>query len=162
MRIYFSCLLAAVLILLACNEHTPTTSTTNTQSDSVVTESPGAMPDTNLSGCYSLIAKRDTASFQVQVKGTAASGSLSYNLFEKDRNDGSFEGEIHDDILIGWYLFRSEGIMSVRQVAWKIQGNNLLPANGEVLVRNDSAMFKDPNKLTFDNARAFVKTKCII
>ena len=161
MKIFIGVLLS-VMALTACNSSTPQTENTNIQTDSSIVESKVAIPDTLLSGCYSLTANRDTASFQVQVKDSSATGSLSYNLFEKDRNDGTFEGELSGDLLLGWYLFRSEGIMSVRQVAWQVHTNSLWPANGEVVVRNDSAFFKDPTKLKFDSSRAFVKTKCTI
>ncbi|HEX6193508.1 MAG TPA: hypothetical protein VFZ42_14140 [Chitinophagaceae bacterium] len=161
MKIFLGMLLC-VIIILACNSNTRQIESTNVQTDTSRVDSLSSMPDTLLSGCYSLIAKRDTASFQVQVKDSSASGSLSYNLFEKDRNDGTFEGEITGDLLIGWYLFRSEGLMSVRQVAWQLHTNSLWPANGEIVVRNDSSFFKDPSKLKFDSTRAFVKTKCTI
>src|SRR5688572_10000013 len=154
-------ILTGVLLLfiavIACNSNTRQTESTNVQSDSSRTDDMVNIPDTLLPGCYSLNANRDTASFQVQVKDSSASGSLSYNLFEKDRNDGTFEGELTGDLLLGWYLFRSEGIMSVRQVAWQVHTNSLWPATGEVMVRNDSTFFKDPTKLKFDSSRAFVK-----
>ena len=161
MKIFFGVLLCTMAVT-ACNSNTRQAESTNVQTDSSRDNSIRPMPDTLLSGCYSLIARRDTASFQVQVKDSSASGSLSYNLFEKDRNDGTFEGEIANDVLIGWYLFRSEGVMSVRQVAWQVHTNSLWPAIGEVMVRNDSTFFKDPSKLQFDSSRAFVKTKCTI
>ena len=118
--------------------------------------------DTVLSGCYSMMVNRDTASLQMQVKGSQATGSISYDLDGKDRNDGTFEGEVMNDRLTGWYLFRSEGLMSVRQVAFRIGNGYLWPANGEVMVRNDSTFFKDISKLNFDSTRPFVKVRCVI
>ena len=161
MKIFIGVLLC-VMTVIACNSSTNQSESTSVQTDSNHVDRKVTVPDSLLSGCYSLIANRDTASFQVQVKDSSASGSLSYNLFEKDRNDGTFEGELTGDLLLGWYLFRSEGIMSVRQVAWQVHTNSLWPATGEVVVRNDSAFFKDPTKLKFDSTRAFVKTKCTI
>jgi hypothetical protein len=118
--------------------------------------------DTVLSGCYSMMVNRDTASLQMQVKGTQVTGSINNDLDGKDRNDGTFEGEIMNDRLTGWYLFRSEGLMSVRQIAFRIGNGYLWPANGEVIVRNDSTFFKDINQLRFDSTRPFVKVRCVI
>jgi hypothetical protein len=118
--------------------------------------------DTVLSGCYSMMVNRDTASLQMQVKGTQVTGSINYDLDGKDRNDGTFEGEIMNDRLTGWYLFRSEGLMSVRQIAFRIGNGYLWPANGELIVRNDSTFFKDINQLRFDSTRPFVKVRCVI
>lgn len=69
------------------------------------------LPDSLSSGCYSQIAGRDTANLQIENKGGSVSGALSYNIFQKDRNDGTLQGEMSGDILMGWYLFKSEGII---------------------------------------------------
>jgi hypothetical protein len=153
-------------IFFACNTNGKE-GQANPITDSVITPVSGGQPatvsvDTSLSGCYSMIEKRDTASLQLEVKGSSANGPLTFHPFEKDRNDGTFQGDIEGNILSGWYLFKSEGIMSVRQVIWKIQDGTLIPGYGEMKERNDSSMFVDPTKLKFDNSRSFVKVKCIV
>ena len=71
------------IMILACNNQ-ETTSIDKTASDSsAVSSNTNFVVDSTLSGCYSLIANRDTASLQIQIKDSTASGSLSYNLFEK-------------------------------------------------------------------------------
>ena len=156
-------LIASVVLMIAgCNNNSGSEESTTTSTDSSDNVNTPVTVDSTISGCYSLMGNRDTSSLQLQVKGTHATGSLSYNNFEKDRNDGTFEGDIEDGILTGWYLFRSEGIMSVRQVAWKIGQDKLLPAQGEVTVRNDTAMFKDLGRLQFDSSRVYVKTPCVL
>jgi hypothetical protein len=115
-----------------------------------------------LQGCYSYIHGRDTASLELGLEKTNASGSLSYNFYEKDRNDGSFTGEIQGELLRVWYLYRSEGMMSVREEVWKIHPGQLWPAQGEPVTRNDTTRFADLSKLKFDSSRAFVKVKCVI
>lgn len=130
--------------------------------DSPGTKTVTSLPDSLIQGCYSLIKDRDTASLQLDITNGNASGSISYNLFEKDRNDGTFSGEIEGDILTVWYLFRSEGRMSIRQESWKIRPGRLWPAVGEVMVRNDTTMYTDPARLSYDSTRAFVKVACII
>lgn len=151
------------LLHIACKNNDQTVvSEGQATGDSLVKESTNVISDSSLSGCYSMIAQRDTASLQLEVKGTHVSGSLSYNLFQKDRNDGTFDGEIKGDMILGWYLFRSEGLISVRQVAWQVRPGKVVPANGEVEVRNDSSFYKNPQSLSFDSSRAFVKVPCVI
>jgi len=87
---------------------------------------------------------------------------LSYNIYQKDRNDGTLQAEVTGDIIKGWYLFKSEGIISVREVAWKINADELWPATGEVIQRNDTTLFAQPDKLRFDNSRPFKKVACVI
>ena len=164
MKQLVSCLLIfGIIFLVACNNETQTgTTEVDSVQNNMSVDTVEQAADTVLSGCYSLIRDRDTASLQLQVKGTQASGSLSYNLFEKDRNDGSFEGEIINGTLHGWYLFRSEGIMSVREISFRIQPGYLWPGNGEVRVSHDTTMFKNLSDLKYDSSRAFVKVKCEI
>lgn len=118
--------------------------------------------DSLSSGCYSQIIRRDSSFLQLETKNSVISGSLSYNLYEKDRNDGTVQGELAGDTIVAWYLFRSEGVVSVRQVAWKINGDELWPATGEVSQRNDTTVFAHPDKLKFDSSRPFKKVACVI
>ena len=93
------------------------------------------------SGCYSQIVARDTSFPKLENKDSSINGSLTYNIFQKDRNDGTLQAEITGSILRGWYLFKSEGIISVRQSASKIKGNELWPGTGEVIQKNDTMFF---------------------
>lgn len=118
--------------------------------------------DSLSSGCYSQIVQRDTAFLQLENKGSMVIGSLSYNIYQKDRNDGTLQAELAGNIITGWYLFKSEGVISVRQVSWKIDDDDLWPAIGEMIQKNDTAMFAQPDKLQYDSSRPFKKVPCII
>ena len=118
--------------------------------------------DSLFSGCYSQIAGRDTANLQIENKDSSINGALSYAIFQKDRNDGTLQAEIAGDILTGWYLFKSEGIISVRQVVWKIKGKELWPGTGELIQKNDTMFFSVPDKLQYDSTHPFKKVACII
>lgn len=145
----------------ACNNNGKSSGELNR--DTVATNStvaPGA--DSLSSGCYSQIIKRDTSFLQLEAKDSLINGSLSYNLYEKDRNSGTVQGELAGDTIKAWYLFKSEGVVSVRQIMWKVNGDELWPATGEVTQRNDTTVFAQPGKLKFDNTRPFKKTACII
>jgi hypothetical protein len=156
-------ILIFLLALMSCKENNKQT---EVQTDSTAFNQPGTQPlsvtDSLLQGCYSYINNRDTASLQLGMDKGNLSGSLSYNLEGKDHNDGTFQGEIRGDRLELWYLFRSEGVMSVRQEIFKILPGKLVPANGTVTVRNDTALFTDPSRVSFDTTRAFVKVPCVI
>ena len=161
MKKLYKLFLAVALMAIACNDNTKATGQESATGDtSQVITAP--VTDTSFSGCYSMLAGRDTASLQLQHNGTLVTGSLSYNLYQKDRNDGSFQGEASNGLITGWYLFRSEGIMSVRQEIFKIGKDALWPATGEIIMRGDTALFAYPDKLSFDSTRAFLRVKCII
>lgn len=118
--------------------------------------------DTLAPGCYAQLAGRDTANIQLESKGSNITGTLSYAIFQKDRNDGTLQAEMSGDILTGWYLFKSEGIISVRQVSWKIKGSQLWPGTGEMVEKNDTMFFSLPDKLQYDSTRPFKKVDCIL
>ncbi|TXJ25896.1 MAG: hypothetical protein E6Q24_13490 [Chitinophagaceae bacterium] len=157
------CLGGLLCTLIACNNPGEKISNNSNPNDSTAAStSATAALDTTLAGCYSSIYKRDTSALQIETRGAVISGPLSYNLFEKDRNDGNFQGEVNGNVLSGWYLFRSEGVMSVRQVAWKIKGNHLWPATGEVQQRGDTMFFKNMDQLQYDSLHPFVKVACTL
>ena len=151
--------LAFALLAGACNNEGKTS--TQAENDTM-TSAVAPAGDTLSSGCYSQIINRDTSLLQLQSKDSSITGSLSYAIYEKDRNDGTLQAEQSGDIIRGWYLFKSEGIISVRQVAWKINGEELWPAIGEVMQKNDTALFAKPDQLKFDSTRPFKKIPCVI
>ena len=164
MQINRLCVAALFCLAAACNNPGDKISDAGSAADTTVPQRPSATTalDTSLAGCYSSTFKRDTAALQIETKGAVVSGPLSYSLFEKDRNDGNFQGEVNGDVLSGWYLFKSEGIMSVRQVAWKIKGTNLWPATGEMMQRGDTMIFKSMDRLQYDSLHPFIKIACVL
>jgi hypothetical protein len=154
-------LLGFILLLVSCNNEGKTSS--EIKEDSITREAVNKeIPDALFSGCYSQIAGRDTANLQIENKSGSVGGALSYTIFQKDRNDGTLQGEISGDILTGWYLFKSEGIISVRQVSWKIKGTELWPGTGEMNERNDTMFFSLPGELQYDSTRPVKKVDCIL
>jgi hypothetical protein len=109
-------------------------------------------------GCYVFNDSKNVISFEITDNKTEIKGILAYSLAEKDRNSGSFTGQLDNGILIGTYTFQSEGTESTRQVAFKINGNQLVEGYGEM--NADGATFKDTNALTFPNDMPLTKTPC--
>lgn len=151
----------AVSLILAGSCNNQSNSSVESK-DTTLAESHVEVKPSIPSGCYAQIEKRDTSLMQFQQKDSSINGTLSYKLFEKDRNDGTFEADIVGSIITGWYIFKSEGVVSVRQVAWKINGEELWPGEGEVTQRNDTTVFVQPDNLKFDESRPFKKVPCVI
>jgi hypothetical protein len=150
--------------LLACNNPGDKIGDTGSGTTDTLSGTSGtpSLYDTTLAGCYSSISNRDTSALQIETKGAVVAGPLTYSIFEKDRNTGTFQGEVRGNVLMGWYLFKSEGVMSVRQVAWKISGTSLWPGVGDVIQRGDTTLYKDETKLRFDSTNAFKKIPCTL
>ena len=149
--------------MLGSTCHNEGRTSTETKNDSAGNNSVSTINIDSLpSGCYSQIVARDTSFLQLENKDSSINGALTYNIFQKDRNDGTLQAEVSADILKGWYLFKAEGIISVREVAWKIKDNELWPGSGEVIQKNDTMFFSAPDKLQYDSIHPFKKVACII
>ena len=69
--------------------------------------------------CFQYFGEKDTVLLTTHVDGTNITGTLDYSIFEKDKNSGTIEGEIRDNMIIAEYTFQSEGQTSKRQVVFK-------------------------------------------
>jgi len=114
----------------------------------------------NAVACYQYIKNRDTATLTIKTEGSQVSGSLGYNLYEKDKNSGTFSGLVKGDTIIADYTFHSEGKISVREIALLKQGDQFLEGFGDIQEINGNVKFKDISKLKFDNSVVFSKINC--
>lgn len=112
--------------------------------------------------CYTAIIKKDTISMALNVQGDqVTSGKLSYNFYEKDKNEGALVGEIKGDTLFADYTFLSEGVSSVRQVVFLKKGNTYVEGFGDVVDDNKGKVtFKDKKQLKFEGNIVLAKVDC--
>lgn len=87
-------------------------------------------------------------------------GKLSYNLVGKDKNEGTLIGNMKGDTLIADYTFTSEGVSSVREVAFLQKDGAFIEGFGDIASANDKVTFKDKSKLTFDAKNTLTKVEC--
>jgi hypothetical protein len=113
-----------------------------------------------LDGCYTMIISNDTAVMTVSQKGDSLTGSLIYNRKDKDDNTGTVYLLKTNDRAEGWYAYQSEGKTSVRQVVFKINENTLAEGYGDIKMNNDTAIFKYPHALNFEEKHRFNKVNC--
>lgn len=158
-----TCLIASVIMYCtACNDNTNTQQqTTEPAKDTPAHDAATTNTPIPLDGCYRLAANADTVMMRLNMKDSLVSGDLSYRLVGKDRNDGSIKGVLRDNLIIANYTFRSEGMMSVRQVAFKLSGTSLVEGYGDIDTKGDTVKFKDVNNLTFQDNRPLTKYPCI-
>lgn len=114
--------------------------------------------------CYSAIIKKDTIAMTLNIKGDQLiSGKLSYNFYEKDKSFGTLIGKIKGDTLFADYAFMSEGVSSIRQVAFLKKGNTYVEGFGAVVDDNKGKVtFKDMKQLKFDGSIVLSKVDCKI
>ncbi|MBF4491781.1 hypothetical protein IRZ83_03950 [Flavobacterium sp. JLP] len=87
-------------------------------------------------------------------------GKLSYNISGKDKNEGSLIGNMKGDTLIADYTFMSEGVSSVREVAFLEREGVLIEGYAEAVEANGKVSFKDKKQLKFDPKNTLTKVDC--
>ena len=152
-------LLAVVFmtVFISCKKETKTEEPP-AASEKIVGEEPKSQE------CYQAILKKDTILLTLNLKnGQLSSGNLIYNFYEKDKNQGTLVGELKGDTLIADYTFMSEGVSSVRQVAFLKKGNTYVEGYGDVVDDNKGkVIFKDKKQLKFDGNVVLSKVDCKI
>lgn len=138
-----------IVLLSACAK--------KTESNDTVTSTVTNKNQADFSGLYNYMKNGDTVTLQLTVDGNKVNGNLMYALKEKDRNSGTFVGEIKDGILLANYTFSSEGVLSERQVAFKLTETSAVEGYGDVEQINAKMVFKDPANLEYD--KGFLLTK---
>ncbi len=111
-------------------------------------------------GCYGNNTKGNISQFTLVNKGNDITGNLEFAYVGKDENTGTFTGKVYGDKLIGDYTFSSEGVQSVREIAFKITDAGLVEGFGESMTGGNRMVFKDTSALVFDPTTMLVKGNC--
>lgn len=114
--------------------------------------------NSKVDGLYLYEKNGDTVSLQLTVVENKASGNLIYSFKEKDKNTGTFVGEFKEDLLLVDYTFLSEGVSSVRQVAFKIGKSTATEGYADMEEINGKLVFKDVKKLQFNEKMILKKS----
>lgn len=145
-------------IMISCKNETK-----NEDSEMMIPEESDIMDtDENISqiSCYKYTSAKDTVLLQMEKTNDEIAGTLSYNYFEKDKNDGTLEGKMIGDTLFADYTFGSEGSVSVREVMFVKKGNKFVEGFGEVEEVNGKMKFKDNAKFTLNETMALQEINC--
>ncbi len=140
-----------VLTMLNCRNKEENTENTNNQEITAEEK----IVDTLAMGNYLFEDGKNLITFVIEENRNEIKGFLTYELAEKDKNSGKFSGKFEDGILIGKYTFKSEGKESVREVAFKVDGDKLIEGYGEL--NEDGTAFKDASNLNFTSKMPLTK-----
>ncbi|RYF77267.1 MAG: hypothetical protein EOO39_04310 [Cytophagaceae bacterium] len=111
--------------------------------------------------CYAYMSAADTIRLTMLQNDTTVTGTLFYQLAEKDRNTGTFAGRMRGDTLLADYTFQSEGVESQREVAFLVSGDKLVEGFGPIDEKNGKAIrFSSLRNLTFSNTFPLSKVDC--
>lgn len=146
--------LIAGTVFIACNNDKTVESTISE------TTIPAEKAEAGKQECYIGTSGKDSVFLSLKTEGDKIAGTLSYKFFEKDSNHGSLEGTMQGDTLLANYHFNSEGVSSLREVAFLKKGSTLQEGYGDIEERDGSQKFKSPASLEFGKGFILEKTDC--
>lgn len=112
------------------------------------------------SSCYTAVSGKDTFKLKVEVFPNVVTGKLLYDFYEKDSNNGEFDGLLHGDTLLADYKFMSEGKLSTRQVIFLLKDNVAIEGYGDMEEKEGKMVFKNTNDITFGKGLVLNKADC--
>ncbi|WP_266363657.1 hypothetical protein [Tellurirhabdus rosea] len=115
---------------------------------------------TDLTGCYAYVSDKDTVLLQIDSDSDSLTGRLTYHYYEKDRNTGTFAGQMLGDTLLAFYRFQSEGTSSVRQVAFLRTDSSFVEGYGDVVENGGRMVFSNRRNVQFQPGVRLTKTTC--
>ena len=143
-----------LLLFLSCSE-----SSNEKVQTKPVTAATTAAP-ASLNGCYEMIISGDTAFMNIEQSSDMLNGTLKYKRKDKDNNNGKVVLTKAGNRAEGYYTFQSEGLTTVRQIVFKINNNSFAEGYGNIEMKNDTAVFKYPHALNFEEKHTFNKVTC--
>ncbi len=114
--------------------------------------------DDSVLGCYVSKLAKDVYTLKINNQvDDKFSGVLAFNNYEKDSSSGIFAGMYRDGILLGDYLFSSEGVDSQMQVVFKKDGDAFVRGYGPTILEGNSISFENLSGVNFDTNSTFAK-----
>lgn len=149
-------ILMFAVIIISCNNNNGA-GTADDDSTSVVQSDTAQI---TLPSCYTLQTSNNLVLLKLETMHPTVSGQLTYEIMGKDKNDGTIEGTMSGDTLFANYNFMSEGIRSVREVAFLKKGDSLIEGFGNVKQQGDTMVFTNTDSLNFDGSMVLKETPC--
>jgi hypothetical protein len=153
MRYFF---FLAVILFTACNSNEDTSKQTANGTDKRA-KAPEPIVASN---CYMGTNNRDTVLLNLTTIDKKIAGNLQYNFFEKDKNNGTFSGEMHGDTLLADYVFVAEGRTSTRQIIFLKKGNELVEGYAAMEEKENKVVFKNINTVDFSRGIVLKQVTC--
>jgi hypothetical protein len=114
----------------------------------------------DVQACYHYINKKDTIVLKTITVDGFITGMLMYNLFGKDKNQGTILGQMKGEVLVADYTFISEGVQSVRQVAFKKLENSFVEGYGDIGNIDGKDYFKNIESLKYQESIVLSGFEC--
>ncbi len=108
--------------------------------------------------CYILTEGKDVTAVQITTTGDKVTGYMDWSPFEKDGGHGFLVGTKTGNSIKADYVYMIEGSKNTEEVVFKIEGNKLMKAQGELTEKKGRLVIKDMAKVTYKNT--LTETPC--
>lgn len=150
--------LVAFTVFSSCNNEG---SSTPEKKDSATNENNSNSNSSSETSCFAQMNANDTVLLNLTKNGDVITGSLNINRSGKDANRGVISGTMKGDTLFADYTFMSEGIESVREVAFLKKGDAMIEGYGDVMLTgNNIVVFNKKGRLLFNDSMPLSKVTC--
>ena len=114
--------------------------------------------DQSIAGCYVATLDKDVYTLTIASENNGeVQGTVSFKNYQKDSSNGTFIGTYTNGMLVGDYEFDSEGMHSIRELAFKKVDNGFVEGFGDVEVVDNRETLKDTSNLSYDTSFTFIK-----
>ncbi len=110
--------------------------------------------------CYQYIQDKDSIFLKLKINGAEVQGDLTYSLYQKDRNQGTFRGKMSGDSLFADYNFQAEGTSSIREIFFVKTDSGLIEGYGPVIQKSEKTEFKNRNSLKLNTDILLERVSC--
>lgn len=148
-------LLVIALVLIEVSKKTPPVQEKNVLINGE-TES-----QVDIRGCYVARQQKDVYTLNIEsIEGENVTGKLTYDNYQKDSSSGTITGTFDGNMLIGIYDFRSEGMDSIRDVAFKKTADGFIQGFGEVEAEGNRERLVSTDNLNYENSPEYIAESC--
>lgn len=148
-----------LLGLLSCNITLPS-SHNETGADSTNTSTSGSgdmLPET---ACYLSVNGRDSIHMEITIEPQSVQGRLEFDNYQIDGSQGTLQGTKKGDKLWLTYDFMAEGMHSITEEVFLIQGDELVRGRGERVESEGIYRYQNPADVSFEDGQIFHLTTC--
>lgn len=151
--------LASSLVFFACEnakpKETATTTTPEPPKPVVVAPTPTIKADTI---CFVQKFKKDISEIQLIMAGDDVTGEYHWHPYQKDGGHGTLKGTKKDNMITADWSYMIEGSNQIEEVMFKMEGDKLMKAEGELDDKTGRLVIKDKSKVKF--SEVFNKADC--
>ncbi|MDA9554603.1 hypothetical protein N9R54_00075 [Pelobium sp.] len=117
-------LLLVVVVAAACNQEAKKTTNNHSLTEKSIPQKDN-LSITENSKCFLAVVGKDSAFLSLEKHGEQVKGTLKYQFTEKDKTDGTLEGQLDKDTLNVGYNYFSEGVKSSRNLKFLLSSDKI-------------------------------------